>query len=867
VFKMKLSATAGRVLFLCTVFTVPASADVGAEEFYDRGLFGVTELMATPEALLDADSGALFLLGSAELAEGYPELATHHLELLILNDPTDRRLEQSLFSVGQGYRATGRHAHAAASFRGVTRVTTDAKTRRLSLYYLGDSLYALGEYPAALRAYREIEREYEPSWKLYFALAQTQLQLDDLAGAEESLGRAVGLCDDPAWRGQISYWRGRALVALGDYTGAATAYNRSLADSPHGLEPEVLYERGLVLCTLGEYAEAADNLRDALGWEEFDPERDAVARYYLGYASYEAGEYAAAEAAAAGLEGDSRWGEAAGWLLAEAAYAGGDYAVGADAFARIAENGGEGADTARLKAGLCLYRQRDYPAAEGCFGALAGTGLAGLSAYWQGMAVLHQGRAPEAADLLETVAAGDGGLADDALLELARMDFRSGDDAGAVERFGELLERFPSSDVAPLALYGRAQAYVRSGEHERGQRDFAQVARLYPTDELADDALYLVAQAYFETGRYAEALPEFDRLLAAYPDSGYYDYARLRIADCRYGLGDYDQAYILYSNLVAQSRITEVVDDAAYGVELAAWKRGRYPDVAAATEAYLAVRPRSYLAPELTLMLARHRRDSGDLEGAIGLYGRILSDYAESPEAAEATRELARCYRRTGELDEALALLLEALDAGTSDPVRAGLHFEIAQIAREQGDYDRAILHYSSVVNGFPGSSSYVPALYELASCYKEIRRLSSARDILDRLLALDSGDGYRDRAYLLRAFVEQMDGREARAIEYYRLAAQSSNPDTRVQATFWLGECYFGVGQLDDALTTFQRVIDDYSDRYPSYAARSLLRRGQIYERRHQPVAARRQYVLLLRGDFPQSYRQEAEARLGELR
>ena len=289
--------------------------------------------------------------------------------------------------------------------------------------------------------------------------------------------------------------------------------------------------------------------------------------------------------------------------------------------------------------------------------------------------------------------------------------------------------------------------------------------------------------------------------------------------------------------------------------------------MAAATEAYLVHRPRSYLAPELTLMLARSHRDSEDIEGAIGLYGRILSDYAESPEAAEATRELARCYRKTGDLDEALALLLEALSAGTSDSVRAGLHFEIAQIARELGDYDRAILHYSSVVNGYPGSSSYVPALYELATCYKDIRRLSSARDILDRLLALGSIDGYRDRACLLRAFVEQMDGREARAIEYYRLAAASSSPEVCVQALFWLGECYFGIGQLDDALSTFQRVIDDYSDRYPSYAARALLRRGQIYERRQQPVAARRQYVLLIRGDFPQSYRQEAETRLAQLR
>ncbi len=864
---MKLSASLGWVVCVWAVLgsTAPVRAET-AEDFYDLGLFGVTELLATPDALLSADSEALFLLGSAELAQDSPLQATHHLELLILNDPTHRRLERSLFSVGQCYRVTDRHGRAAASFRAASRVTTDPKTRRLSLYYLGDSLYALGDYRAALRAYREIEQGHPSvSWRLYFAMAQVQLQLDDRAGAAESLARAGELCDDSSWRGRIRYWRGRTLVALEDYPGAVSAYNRSLTDSPHGLEAEVLYERGLILCALGEYAEAADNLRDALGREDFGPERDAVARYYLGYASYRAGEYATAEAVAAGLSDDERWGEAARWLLAEAAYAGGDYPVGADVFAELAAEGGSESHTARFKAGLCRYHLRDYHAAEDFFTGLAGTALGVPARYWHGMAVLRQGRAAEASNLLGEVANGAGELADNALLELARIDFRSGNQIEAVGGFSEFLERFPESDLAPPAFYGRAQAHVRLGEHHLGQRDYAELVRLYPADELADDALYLVANACFETERYTEALPEFERLLHGYPDSGYYDYARLQIADCHYGLGDYDRAFLHYCGLTAESRITEVVDDAAYGVELSAWRRGRYPDVAAATESYLAVRPQSYLAPELTLMLARQRRDTGDLEGAIGLYNRILVEYPDSPEVAGATRELACCYRKIGAREEALALLLETLAAGSSPSVRAGLHFEIAQLARELGDYDRAITHYSSVIGGYPGSSNYASALYELASCYKEIRRLSSARDALDRLLALD--DGYRNQPYLLHPFVEQMDGREAQAIEYYRLAVGSTNPEIAVQAAFWLGECYFGVGQLDDALTTFQRVIDDHADRYPSYAARSLLRRGQVYERRRQPVAARRQYVLLIRGDYPQSYRQEAENRLAELR
>ncbi|MCD4733620.1 tetratricopeptide repeat protein, partial [bacterium] len=126
-----------------------------------------------------------------------------------------------------------------------------------------------------------------------------------------------------------------------------------------------------------------------------------------------------------------------------------------------------------------------------------------------------------------------------------------------------------------------------------------------------------------------------------------------------------------------------------------------------------------------------------------------------------------------------------------------------------------------------------------------------------------DPNPWQRDRANLLRGYIEQLDGRETEALYYHQQVGDSGTDELTVQSLFSQGECYFGIGQYDEALDTFQQVIDTFGIDYSSYTARALLRRGQIYEHRRQPIAARRQYNLLLNGDYPNSYKQQAKERL----
>jgi tetratricopeptide (TPR) repeat protein len=857
----------GKVAILAVIFTATLAYTFTTTELYDRGLFRATELLTTTPALFEDNQEALFLLGSSQLQREEHLDGLRYLEMLIRENPTSTRLERSLFAVGRGYHSLGKPERAAANFRALTRLTTDQLTRRQSLFFLGDSLYSAGYHESALLVWDELDLLPKgDSWQLHLARAQSLTALGQLEMATISLRRAEELCPDSSRRGRINYWLGRLLLTSEKYADAAAAYGRSLNEASHGLLTRAAYERGLALFTLREYAESAEQLRDAMGRDGLTEREQLLAHYYYAHASYQAGDYPTAMEQAEAMLATPEWEEEARLLLAWSAYACGNWTVGRDNFARLAEDCSTDENSEecqlRLMAGLCRYRLRDYAEAEADFERLCSSAEEGSAAhYWRAMSVLRQRRHGEALELFLPVAESEGSFADNALYELARRSPEK-----AIERYTELLQRFPDSELAALAYYERAQTYVRRGEHHLAQLDYRALVDRLPDDELADDALFLLANSAFETERYLEAIPCLEQLIRDYPASEYHDYASLNLADSRYALGEFTEARRLYTLLARSSRITEVSDEAAYGLELCRWRMGEYPDIITATTNYVDARPQSHLAPSLLVMLGKLWQNSGNSSEALSMYRRVLLDSPDSEETAIAAAETAKLYRAMGGNSTVVTELNRLLAELTEGTGRGAVHYQLGEVARRQGEYSLAIGHYNTVIQGFPEHPDWADACYNLAEVYKELRQIDSARAALERLLASDPDPWQRDRANLLRGYIEQLDGREAEALHYHQQVGDSGTDELTVQSLFSQGECHFGIGQYDEALDTFQQVIDSFGTDYSSYTARALLRRGQIYEQRHQPIAARRQYNLLINGDYPNTYKQQAKDRLAGL-
>jgi tol-pal system protein YbgF len=103
------------------------------------------------------------------------------------------------------------------------------------------------------------------------------------------------------------------------------------------------------------------------------------------------------------------------------------------------------------------------------------------------------------------------------LLEMAKQQFLRGSNATARGAFTALLTQFPTSDLAPEALYGVAETHLADGNGVAADSVYNLVVERFPNSPRAPTALYKRANQMRMTGRTAEAQVLYKQIIDRYP--------------------------------------------------------------------------------------------------------------------------------------------------------------------------------------------------------------------------------------------------------------------------------------------------------------------------------------------------------------
>jgi soluble lytic murein transglycosylase len=104
-------------------------------------------------------------------------------------------------------------------------------------------------------------------------------------------------------------------------------------------------------------------------------------------------------------------------------------------------------------------------------------------------------------------------LHDNALLELGRVQAKRGEIESALERWQQVVQDYPESDAAPLALWERTEwLYDSYGDSDVSAAAFMEFAKQYPDDENAANALWEAGQYWYRQGDGENAQRAFAQL-------------------------------------------------------------------------------------------------------------------------------------------------------------------------------------------------------------------------------------------------------------------------------------------------------------------------------------------------------------------
>lgn len=551
-----------------------------------------------------------------------------------------------------------------------------------------DGLFARGMYDTALKEYQAFlvqnpGRAAEVP-VVYFRIGESLRAL----GRTNEADQAYQKSDDAAAGGEYHYRAGlcRAdiLERAGDPVGQIRLLRDLLAGSP---PPEMAaaarYALGVALEKQGKPAEAAAAYEAVLART---PDTPYVSYAALALAGLErkAGGARCAELyrQAAAKAASPRVGAEAWFQLGDTEFARKEYGRSAEAYEKLASlyPADERVPQARLQRAWSLYYARRYAdALVVCSAFLAGAGpgdpavaewlylkanterqlmkneaavltyatllaahadsaFAAGGAYERALVLFKLGRFQDAIDQARGLLENDRVKRDVCWL-LAESSAALHDEAGAVQYYRMLVDRYPDSPLAGDALYRLASLMQKKGDILQATELFGRLAADFPAHELAAQALLAQASGLGRLQKHEQAVVAFARLLTKYPACPYIEEALYQKATAETLLRRDATALETWHDLLTRFPATKYAADGRFWSGILLEEGGRLADAEAAFRTGLAAVPPPpdelvrRLRFRLALVLQRRgmREDGGkDLDEAadllLGLMGSPLRE-------------------------------------------------------------------------------------------------------------------------------------------------------------------------------------------------------------------------------------------------
>jgi outer membrane protein assembly factor BamD (BamD/ComL family) len=114
-----------------------------------------------------------------------------------------------------------------------------------------------------------------------------------------------------------------------------------------------------------------------------------------------------------------------------------------------------------------------------------------------------------------------------------------------------VVDQYPSTPAAPLAMLSVAAQHYDAGQYELAQHMFAEFLQRHPNHDLKAIAELGQAQCLEATGRFNEAVDAFSKFLAAHPDHYLTPVAMFAKARCLEQGGQLQDAKAIYEDYLA----------------------------------------------------------------------------------------------------------------------------------------------------------------------------------------------------------------------------------------------------------------------------------------------------------------------------
>ncbi len=400
----------------------------------------------------------------------------------------------------------------------------------------------------------------------------------------------------------------------------------------------------------------------------------------------------------------------------------------------------------------------------------------------------------------------------------------------AIQRYRQVLRKYPDSPLADDVAFSVAEAFYRSGQNAVAVRSYRAFLEQYPDSRFVPNARYKMACVTFNEGRYDESVRQLEEITRTFPGEEISGFAQYLIGDCYMKLDRRAEAIFAWTDVVKRFGETRVASAALHKVIFTYTAEENYGQAIILASEFLDRFPGDELSARVRVLQGYSHFQLAEYRDAIRSFQNVLDKNVNTDVAERALFLSTLAYYRTGDLDRLVTNYnyLASKLLPTPSEWRARTYYYLGEAYYAQGLYRQSEGMYRLVLTGYPRSNVAAASLQGLVASLSRTGEYELALQEQEKFL-------------MALANAESEKGTNSLAV----------------------GSIYFNQHNYEDALKQFSDFLDKHPD--DPMAASALANQGDCYYRLQyydQAIESWRQ-ILQRFGTAPEA--EEALYRIGD--
>ena len=491
----------------------------------------------------------------------------------------------------------------------------------------------------------------------------------------------------------------------------------------------------------------------------------------------------------------------------------------------------------------------------------------------QGLAASLAAQGPDKADqariyeqqaLERATEIGNTGVANDAKLQLGKIEFNNRNYADALNQFDTFIHSSTNTVRVAEALYDSGLTLYNQQYYSEALNRWKQVIDGYRFSPFRSQAYLQTGRTQFGLGHFDQAIAAYQSLAANYPNSPEAQEAQYQIIQCYYNKGDVRGAYQQFSAF----RNTYPADERIKGTAemlLAASQQGQKGGALHSSELgdLLRTVPGSDTASQILWERGAALFNKKDYAAAQKYFQRIMLSYPNGEYAPQAYFYNAECYFFLQNMDAAASAYKSFYINYPNDKMVPDAMFQVGVSMFNKKDFRKAAEGFDEFLKRFPNHAKSKDAALNVALCYKKAFRLDESIRAYQKYLLLFPNDDKSAFVRLQIGILHANKGDFSSAIKDFE---QVPGGAERAEAQYRIGQAYANLHQDGKAKEAYQRLLS-MGPRDSEYRVAGLMELAKMIEAANSTQGLSQVYSDIAQSSKNSEVRLMAEQKLKELK